>query len=78
MPGREYQFRVYAKNDMGLSPPSESPKWLITTKKGLCPTVYDHHKIDQFLTNVHVIWFKINVFHKLILRLIMEIEKFSN
>ncbi|XP_075881051.1 immunoglobulin-like and fibronectin type III domain-containing protein 1 [Nelusetta ayraudi] len=33
MPGREYQFRVYAKNDMGSSKPSESPKWLITTKK---------------------------------------------
>uniref|UniRef100_A0A3P9PAI6 Immunoglobulin-like and fibronectin type III domain-containing protein 1 n=1 Tax=Poecilia reticulata TaxID=8081 RepID=A0A3P9PAI6_POERE len=25
MPGREYYFRVFAKNDMGLSPPSESP-----------------------------------------------------
>lgn len=34
MPGREYQFRVYAKNDMGSSKPSESPKWLITSKKG--------------------------------------------
>ncbi|XP_026775619.3 immunoglobulin-like and fibronectin type III domain-containing protein 1.1 isoform X3 [Pangasianodon hypophthalmus] len=33
MPGREYQFRVYAKNDMGQSAPSESPKWLITEKK---------------------------------------------
>ncbi|GLD62995.1 immunoglobulin-like and fibronectin type III domain-containing protein 1 [Lates japonicus] len=33
MPGREYQFRVYAKNDMGSSNPSESPKWLITAKK---------------------------------------------
>lgn len=35
MPGREYQFRVYAKNDMGSSKPSESAKWLITTKKGM-------------------------------------------
>lgn len=34
MPGREYQFRVYAKNDMGSSKPSESPKWLISSKKG--------------------------------------------
>ncbi|XP_041639537.1 immunoglobulin-like and fibronectin type III domain-containing protein 1 [Cheilinus undulatus] len=25
LPGREYNFRVFAKNDMGLSPPSESP-----------------------------------------------------
>ncbi|XP_061741454.1 immunoglobulin-like and fibronectin type III domain-containing protein 1 isoform X3 [Nerophis ophidion] len=33
MPGREYQFRVYAKNDMGCSKPTESPKWLIATKK---------------------------------------------
>uniref|UniRef100_A0A3B3U0A8 Immunoglobulin-like and fibronectin type III domain-containing protein 1 n=1 Tax=Poecilia latipinna TaxID=48699 RepID=A0A3B3U0A8_9TELE len=28
MPGREYYFRVFAKNDMGLSPPSESPEGL--------------------------------------------------
>uniref|UniRef100_A0A674BWZ5 Immunoglobulin-like and fibronectin type III domain-containing protein 1 n=1 Tax=Salmo trutta TaxID=8032 RepID=A0A674BWZ5_SALTR len=27
MPGREYHFRVYAKNDMGMSAPSESPTW---------------------------------------------------
>ncbi|XP_045078775.1 immunoglobulin-like and fibronectin type III domain-containing protein 1 isoform X2 [Coregonus clupeaformis] len=33
MPGREYQFRVYAKNDMGSSQPSESPKWEITGKR---------------------------------------------
>ncbi|XP_056885615.1 immunoglobulin-like and fibronectin type III domain-containing protein 1 isoform X3 [Takifugu flavidus] len=33
MPGREYQFRVYAKNDMGSSKPSESPKWFIPSKK---------------------------------------------
>lgn len=33
MPGREYQFRVYAKNDMGASKPCESPKWIIATKK---------------------------------------------
>uniref|UniRef100_A0A672ZHY6 Immunoglobulin like and fibronectin type III domain containing 1, tandem duplicate 1 n=1 Tax=Sphaeramia orbicularis TaxID=375764 RepID=A0A672ZHY6_9TELE len=33
MPGREYQFRVYAKNDMGSSKPSESPKWFVTSKK---------------------------------------------
>lgn len=31
LPGREYHFRVFAKNDMGLSPPSESP--LFETKK---------------------------------------------
>ncbi|XP_010903838.1 immunoglobulin-like and fibronectin type III domain-containing protein 1 [Esox lucius] len=33
MAGREYYFRVYAKNDMGLSEPSESPVWGITKKK---------------------------------------------
>uniref|UniRef100_A0A3Q4H176 Immunoglobulin-like and fibronectin type III domain-containing protein 1-like n=1 Tax=Neolamprologus brichardi TaxID=32507 RepID=A0A3Q4H176_NEOBR len=27
MHGREYHFRVYAKNDMGISAPSESPTW---------------------------------------------------
>ncbi|CAB1329820.1 unnamed protein product [Coregonus sp. 'balchen'] len=27
MHGREYHFRVYAKNDMGMSAPSESPTW---------------------------------------------------
>uniref|UniRef100_A0A8C7C7F6 Immunoglobulin like and fibronectin type III domain containing 1, tandem duplicate 3 n=1 Tax=Oncorhynchus kisutch TaxID=8019 RepID=A0A8C7C7F6_ONCKI len=34
MAGREYYFRVYAKNDMGLSEPSESPTWGVTKKKG--------------------------------------------
>ncbi|XP_019713907.1 immunoglobulin-like and fibronectin type III domain-containing protein 1 isoform X5 [Hippocampus comes] len=33
MPGREYRFRVYAKNDMGSSKPTESPKWLVPIKK---------------------------------------------
>ncbi|KAF4079068.1 hypothetical protein AMELA_G00188850 [Ameiurus melas] len=32
--GREYYFRVYAKNDMGLSEPSESPTWGAVKKKG--------------------------------------------
>lgn len=34
MPGRQYQFRVYAKNDMGLSKPSESATWEVKKKKG--------------------------------------------
>ncbi|XP_015814081.3 immunoglobulin-like and fibronectin type III domain-containing protein 1 [Nothobranchius furzeri] len=33
MPGREYNFRVFAKNDMGLSPPSESPMFVIKKEK---------------------------------------------
>uniref|UniRef100_A0A3P9DLL3 Immunoglobulin-like and fibronectin type III domain-containing protein 1 n=1 Tax=Maylandia zebra TaxID=106582 RepID=A0A3P9DLL3_9CICH len=31
--GREYHFRVYAKNDMGISAPSESPTWEVEKKK---------------------------------------------
>ncbi|KAF6716003.1 Immunoglobulin-like and fibronectin type III domain-containing protein 1 [Oryzias melastigma] len=31
--GREYHFRVYAKNDMGVSEPSESPTWGTEKKK---------------------------------------------
>ncbi|TDH13682.1 hypothetical protein EPR50_G00036080 [Perca flavescens] len=32
MPGREYKFRVYTKNDMGLSKPSESAIWEVKRK----------------------------------------------
>lgn len=42
MPGREYQFRVYAKNDMGCSKPSESTKWLIPAKKGIQTSCHFH------------------------------------
>uniref|UniRef100_A0A8D2ZYG8 Immunoglobulin-like and fibronectin type III domain-containing protein 1 n=1 Tax=Scophthalmus maximus TaxID=52904 RepID=A0A8D2ZYG8_SCOMX len=34
MHGREYLFRVYAKNDIGISAPSESPTWGREKKKG--------------------------------------------
>ncbi|XP_051563268.1 immunoglobulin-like and fibronectin type III domain-containing protein 1 [Myxocyprinus asiaticus] len=33
MPGREYNFRVYSKNDIGLSEPSESQTWGVVRKK---------------------------------------------
>ncbi|XP_054635530.1 immunoglobulin-like and fibronectin type III domain-containing protein 1 [Dunckerocampus dactyliophorus] len=33
MHGREYHFRIYAKNDMGISAPSESPTWGVERKK---------------------------------------------
>uniref|UniRef100_A0A3B3C2I2 Immunoglobulin like and fibronectin type III domain containing 1, tandem duplicate 2 n=1 Tax=Oryzias melastigma TaxID=30732 RepID=A0A3B3C2I2_ORYME len=33
MAGREYYFRVFAKNDMGLSPPSESPVFAVRKEK---------------------------------------------
>ncbi|XP_044066299.1 immunoglobulin-like and fibronectin type III domain-containing protein 1 [Siniperca chuatsi] len=33
MHGREYNFRVYAKNDIGISAPSESPTWGMEKKK---------------------------------------------
>lgn len=34
MPGRQYKFRVYAKNDMGLSKPSDSAIWEVKRVKG--------------------------------------------
>lgn len=34
LPGREYYFRVFAKNDMGVSPPSESPMFQTKKEKG--------------------------------------------
>lgn len=33
-PGQEYHFRVYAKNDLGLSDPSDSPTWGFNSNRG--------------------------------------------
>lgn len=35
MAGTQYKFRVYAKNDMGLSKPSESATWEVNKRKGM-------------------------------------------
>uniref|UniRef100_A0A8D0AFD5 Immunoglobulin like and fibronectin type III domain containing 1, tandem duplicate 2 n=1 Tax=Sander lucioperca TaxID=283035 RepID=A0A8D0AFD5_SANLU len=43
LPGREYNFRVFAKNDMGPSPPSESPVTLVKTKS------YDFQSPPSFI-----------------------------
>ncbi|KAJ3602957.1 hypothetical protein NHX12_030701 [Muraenolepis orangiensis] len=39
LPGQEYYFRVFAKNDMGLSTPTESPSWATKQEKA-------HFKLD--------------------------------
>ncbi|XP_074496314.1 immunoglobulin-like and fibronectin type III domain-containing protein 1 [Sebastes fasciatus] len=33
MPGRQYKFRIYTRNDMGLSKPSESATWEVKKRK---------------------------------------------
>ncbi|KAM9859305.1 immunoglobulin-like and fibronectin type III domain-containing protein 1 [Aulostomus maculatus] len=33
LPGMEYHFRIYAKNDMGLSDPSQSPTWGVNSNR---------------------------------------------
>ncbi|XP_065811202.1 immunoglobulin-like and fibronectin type III domain-containing protein 1 isoform X2 [Labrus bergylta] len=33
LPGIEYHFRIYAKNDMGLSDPSQSPTWGVNSNR---------------------------------------------
>lgn len=35
MPGRQYYFRIYAKNDMGVSKPSESQAWEVKKRRGM-------------------------------------------
>lgn len=55
--GTEYHFRIYAKNDMGLSDPSQSPTWGVNSKKGtsiksLLLTWYI--EIHILMTDVHM------------------------
>ncbi|XP_061074691.1 immunoglobulin-like and fibronectin type III domain-containing protein 1 [Conger conger] len=38
MSGREYHFRVFAKNDIGLSDPSESPTWGMNSSRATAST----------------------------------------
>ncbi|XP_039503266.1 immunoglobulin-like and fibronectin type III domain-containing protein 1 [Pimephales promelas] len=37
-PGQEYHFKVYAKNDMGISDPSDSPTWGVNSNKVVAPS----------------------------------------
>lgn len=53
LPGLEYHFRVYAKNDMGLSDPSQSPTWGANSYRGAFSifslVAFDHNRIQTFL-----------------------------
>ena len=44
LPGWEYHFRVFAKNDMGLSTPSEPPVFETRKDKGLCPPLQSERR----------------------------------
>lgn len=43
VPGREYHFRVFAKNDMGISAPSVSPVFEIKKERGIYFLILPHH-----------------------------------
>lgn len=45
MHGREYHFRVYARNDMGTSAPSESATWGMEKKKGIFDLYFFHQEL---------------------------------
>ncbi|GLD62998.1 immunoglobulin-like and fibronectin type III domain-containing protein 1 [Lates japonicus] len=48
LPGREYNFRVFAKNDMGLSPPSESPAFGTEKERGKFQVIMPERKRLDF------------------------------
>lgn len=47
LPGVQYHFRIYAKNDMGLSDPSQSPTWGVNSNRGrkICLIILTIHSI---------------------------------
>lgn len=54
LPGREYYFRVFAKNDMGLSPPSEAPVFGTMKQKGWIPGLNHTRQMNPFsATSTH-------------------------
>lgn len=74
MLGREYIFRVYAKNDMGISAPSESPTWCMEKKKGdsarTCSLIKQSMTNRLFHSHFNITLFNITLFntHHLIQR----------
>uniref|UniRef100_A0A665T0T6 Immunoglobulin like and fibronectin type III domain containing 1, tandem duplicate 3 n=1 Tax=Echeneis naucrates TaxID=173247 RepID=A0A665T0T6_ECHNA len=77
MPGRQYQFRVYAKNDMGMSKPSESatginannsnfetpPSFSVPLKLRNSPESYECYMSCAVTGNPrpHVTWYRNNI-----------------
>lgn len=60
MPGREYNFRIYAKNDMGVSKPSESQAWEVKKQKGTHAKPLKHCFSEM---QMKVIVYEQNIFH---------------
>lgn len=52
--GREYHFRVYAKNDIGISAPSESPTWGMEKKKGVFVDLKQSQRPHSLLGKHHL------------------------
>ncbi|KAM9813446.1 immunoglobulin-like and fibronectin type III domain-containing protein 1 [Neosynchiropus ocellatus] len=58
--GLEYHFRIYAKNDMGLSDPSQSPTWGVNSTRvpiitnGLCSSAISFERPPSILVPLKV------------------------